>query len=208
MTRERASLLEGIYAVVNESSRAQEIAEAVLRAGVRFFQYRAKSGINVRQLHALLELVHAADGLLVLDDDWRAARDHGCDGVHLGPADDGFADLSPVRAAFENGVIGLSCGSEAEMRHAQRSGADYAGVGPVFATTTKCDAGEPIGVAGLRRIAGAAPLKVAAIGGISPENVAGVKASGVAMACAIGAFEAADPFATARALVKAWNVKR
>jgi thiamine-phosphate pyrophosphorylase len=206
VTRERAPHLRGVYVVVNDTPRALEIARAALGAGVRLIQYRAKRGIDAGRLRELVRMTHDTGGLLLANDDWRAAMEYGCDGVHLGPGDDGFDDLRPIRAAFARGIVGLSCGNEDEMRHAHSMDADYAGVGPVYATASKDDAGEPIGIDGLRRIASAAPLPVAAIGGIGAARVAEVRASGVAMACVIGALEnAVDPLAEARALVRAWN---
>lgn len=207
MTRaQRASRLHGIYAIVNDSPRSLALAQAALDGGVRLLQYRAKNGIAHERLRALVDVAHRRGALLILNDDWRAAAAHGCDGVHLGPGDEGFSDLAPVRAAFPDAIVGLSCASEEEMRAARRRGADYAGVGSVFETSSKEDAGTPIGIAGLRRIAESAPLPVAAIGGIRSEDIAEVKGAGAAMAAVISAIaSAAAPRAAARDLVRAWE---
>lgn len=207
MTRaQRASLLHGIYVIVNDSPRCLEIAQAALDEGVRVLQYRAKSGIAEDRLRALVDAAHRHDALVILNDEWRAAKGQGCDGVHLGPGDEGFSDLAPVRAAFPQGIIGVSCASEEEMRCAHRGGADYAGVGSVFATSSKEDAGAPIGIAGLQRIAASAPLAVAAIGGITIDSIGEIKRTGVAMAAVISAIaNVADPRAAAHDLVRAWE---
>ena len=207
MTRaERASLLHGIYVVVDDAESALDVARASLDAGVRVLQYRAKSGIVVSRLRALRALARDRASLLILNDDWRAAIENASDGVHLGPGDDGFSDLTTVRARMPEALIGLSCANEAEMRTARAAGADYAGVGAVYATPSKSDAGAPIGIDGLLRVASAAALPVAAIGGINLENVGAVKRSGVAMAAVISAVaSAADPATAARELVRAWE---
>ncbi len=199
--------LHGIYAIVNDAPGAARLAAAVLEAGVSIIQYRAKGGIVPETLRALRGLTRAHGALLIVNDDWRAALAFDCDGVHLGPDDGGFADLAPVRAAMAGRLIGLSCGTPSEAVYALTAGADYLGVGAVFATASKADAGGPIGVAGLRRVAAAAAsLPVAAIGGISIENLAAVRAAGVAMAAVISAISGApDPGAAARALVEAWD---
>jgi len=203
---ERASLLHGIYVVVNDSERSVEIARAALAAGVRVLQYRAKNGIVGERLRALVVAARERGAIVLLNDDWKAAAAHGCDGTHLGPGDPGFADPAAVRAALPECVVGLSCGSEGEMRAAHRAGADYAGVGSVYATVSKPDAGEPIGIDGLRRVATAASLAVAAIGGITIDNVGEVRRTGVAMAAVVSEVERAkDPAAAARALVRAWD---
>lgn len=208
LTRDaRATLLHGIYLIVNEGERNPvAIARDALRAGVRVVQYRAKHGIVAENLHALRDATRDAGALLIVNDDWRAAVDYDCDGVHLGPDDDGFIDIVPVRAAIGDRLIGLSCGTVAEAEAAQRLGADYIGVGSVYATTSKGDAGDPIGIAGLRRVAGAAALPVAAIGGIDAPRLAAVRETGVAMAAVISAIVQADvPFEAAQQLVQRWN---
>lgn len=206
---ERGERLRGIYAIVNEGEGdAVTIARDVLRAGVRVVQYRAKAGIVAENLRALRDAARDADALLVVNDDWRAALEFDCDGVHLGPDDAGFIDIAPVRAALGDRLIGLSCGTVAEAQTAQRMGADYIGVGSVYATASKGDAGHPIGIEGLRRVAAAAALPVAAIGGIDEERLEAVRETGVAMAAVISAIVRADvPFEAAGRLVRRWNAR-
>lgn len=211
---DRAALLHGIYAIVSchaEPVAGREhaglrVAQAALDAGARIVQYRAKHGIVPHELHAMRELTRAANALLVLNDDWRAALEYDCDGVHLGPDDAGFVDVAPVRAALGERLIGLSCGTVEEARAAESGGADYLGVGSVYATSSKADAGAPIGIDGLRRIAAATRLPVAAIGGITLERLEDVARSGVAMAAVISAIAGApDPYAASAELVRRWN---
>jgi thiamine-phosphate diphosphorylase len=204
---ERSARLRGIYCIVNEGARTPlEIATGALRGGVRVLQYRAKNGIEPEHVHALRELTHFHDALLILNDDWRAALDLDCDGVHLGPDDSGFTDAELVRAAFGERIVGLSCGTVAEARAALPRDVDYVGVGPVFATASKEDAGAPIGIADLIAVAAATALPVAAIGGITSQNVPDVRRSGVAMAAVISAIaDARDAGAAAKMLVDLWN---
>ena len=144
--------------------------------------------------------------MLIVNDDWRAALDFDCDGVHLGPDDEGFVELGPVRDALGQRIIGLSCGTVEEAQSANRLRADYIGVGAVYATGSKADAGDPIGIEGLMRVAGVAAMPVAAIGGISSRNLPTVRQTRVAMAAVISAIsDAADPNAAARELVDRWN---
>ena len=204
---ENGARLRGIYAIVNDPGPdPQRIAGAAIDAGVRILQYRAKRGIDARRLRALRALTARAGALLIVNDDWRAALEFGCDGVHLGPGDDGFGDLAPVRAALGRRLLGVSCGTCVEARGATAAGADYVGVGSVYATASKADAGPPIGLEGLRAVAAATPLPVAAIGGIGLSNVSDVARTGVAMAAVISAIaDSADPRAAAAALVGAWR---
>jgi thiamine-phosphate pyrophosphorylase len=202
----RDARLAGIYCIVNASHRCLEIAGAALSGGVRIVQYRAKGAFVVEQAQALRDVTRAHGALFIINDDWRAALDCDADGVHLGPDDAGFARVSEVRAAFGNRIVGLSCGTPDEAHAAHEAGADYIGVGAVYATASKEDAGEPIGIAGLQRVAAAAPLPVAAIGGITAQRLSEVRATGVAMAAVLAAIsDAAHPQAAAEELARLWR---
>jgi thiamine-phosphate pyrophosphorylase len=199
-----------MYAIVNEDGRdPRPFVTSILDAGVRIVQYRAKGGIAAESLRTIRELTRAADALLIVNDDWRAAIVFDCDGAHLGPDDDGFAHVPVVRTRFGERLIGLSCGTVAEAKAVKPKEIDYLGVGSVFATASKSDAGEPIGIEGLRAVAAATKLPIAAIGGINAENIDEVHATGVAMAAVISALSSAsDAGAAAHELVERWNASR
>ena len=89
---------------------------------------------------------------------------------------------------------------------AKALGADYIGTGPYALSSSKLDAGEAIGVAGLRAVVDATTLPVAAIGGIEIADLSAVAGSGARMAAVIAAIaRGPDPGANARALVERWN---
>jgi thiamine-phosphate diphosphorylase len=203
----RVALLRGIYAIVNEDeSDPLHLARAVTDAGIRIVQYRAKRGIVERHLRELREIVRACGGLLIVNDDAEAALRFDCDGVHLGPGDPNFSNVAPVRAALGDRLIGLSCGTVEEARAASERDVDYLGVGSVFATTSKDDAGDSIGIEGLQRVANASRFPIAAIGGIDAFNLGAVARSGVAMAAVISAIARdPDPGFAARRLVRMWG---
>ena len=199
------ALLRGPYAIVNEAPGAERIVEAALAAGIRIVQYRAKEGIDPERLRAFCERVQSQGALAIGNDDWRAAQAAGCDGVHLGPGDDGFEEPARVRALWPEAILGLSIGLPDEAR-AIDGAVDYLGVGAVFATASKPDAGDPIGLEGLQAVARATTLPICAIGGITSERLASVRASGAMMAATISALAAsADPLDAARRFVAAWE---
>jgi thiamine-phosphate pyrophosphorylase len=204
--RERAKQLQGIYVVLNEGPSLPELARAALDAGVKLVQYRAKGGIVPKTLGVLRAMTSECDALLILDDDWRAAVAFECDGVHLGHGDDGFEQVAAVRHALGDHVIGLSCGTLGEVTTANGSDADYLGIGSVYATSSKADAGVPIGIDGLRELVMASAFPVAAIGGITTAAIPGIRQAGAAMAAVISAVsQASDPWRAARELVEAWR---
>lgn len=201
----RVSRLRGVYAIVNGGDRACELARAAVSAGILIVQYRAKGGIDEDVARAIRAITREAGALMIVNDEWRAVERLEADGVHVGPEDAGPADLRAMRAALPDAAIGVSCGTEDEARAAQRAGADYLGVGSVFATASKSDAGDPIGLDGLARIAASTSLPVAAIGGITYERLRDVRDTGVAMAAVLSAIAVADAAGAARALVERWN---
>ena len=199
--------MRGIYAVVDGDGRDPvAIARAALHAGVRIVQYRAKGGIVPETAVALRRATLECGALCIMNDDADAAARYDFDGVHVGPDDRGFADIAGLREVLGARLIGVSCGTVEEAVAAEAGGADYLGVGAVYPTATKPDAGEPIGIDGLARVAAATALPVAAIGGIGLAQVAEIRATGVAMAAVVSAIAGArDPQAAAEALVFAWN---
>lgn len=209
MTRAaRAALLRGIYAIVNENAQRDpvELTRAILEGGARIVQYRAKSGIVPAHAQAIRALTRDRNALFIINDDWRAVQTYDADGVHLGPEDAVPEDLAAIRAALPDRLIGISCGTPEEAEAADASDVDYIGVGAVYATGSKADAGDPIGIAGLQRVAAVTRLPVAAIGGIGLRDVSDVRASGLAMAAVISAIAGADePREATASLVRAWN---
>ena len=202
----RGQLLRGIYVILNEEPRLLDLARAVLDAGVRIVQYRAKAGIVAQRVDRLRALTRERDALLIMNDDWRAADRFDCDGVHLGPGDAGFDRIAPVRAALPQRLIGLSCGTIDEVHAANASGVDYVGVGSVYATRSKSDAGAPIGMAGLWALVNASAVPAAAVGGIAASTLPEIRRTGAAMAAVISAISGApEPRRAARALIEGWN---
>jgi thiamine-phosphate pyrophosphorylase len=198
------SRLRGIYALI-DPTRVEPIAftEALLRGGIRLMQIRAKEGIDTYTLVAIVQRVRAAGGIAIVNDDVAMARL--ADGVHLGQEDAAALDLAAVRSALGTRIIGLSCGTPQEARAVDPALIDYLGVGPVFATGSKHDAGFPIGISGTRAVVAATTLPCAAIGGIGPATVTRVRESGATMAAVISALVCDDPEGAARALVAAWG---
>ncbi|MFN2449069.1 MAG: thiamine phosphate synthase [Candidatus Baltobacteraceae bacterium] len=200
-------LLSGIYAIVNDTHPDPvALTAAVLAGGARIVQYRAKRYFNPAHAFAIRALTGESGALFLLNDRWHDLERFCADGAHVGPDDAPFEALPAIRARIGTRLLGVSCGTQREAQSAQASGADYLGVGAVFATASKNDAGPPIGMEGLRAIVRASALPVAAIGGITLQEVPQVRAAGAAMAAVISAISGApDPLAATAALVRAWG---
>jgi thiamine-phosphate diphosphorylase len=179
-----------------------ETVEAALLGGVTAVQLREKSSTDLETLRLaerLRELCNEHDATLFLNDRVDIALAAGADGVHLG-----VDDLPiPVARRLSNDqfVIGFSPDTDTGARSAKFEGASYLGVGPVFGTASKSDAGPAIGISILKRRGFVAELPVIGIGGIDATNAASViraGAAGVAVMSAI--LRAEDPKAAAAEL--------
>jgi thiamine-phosphate pyrophosphorylase len=173
------------------------LALAAERGGVTCVQLRLKEAEPRMLVAAARALVDALHVPLLVNDRPDVAVVAGAAGVHLGPG-----DLPPRlarRVLGTSAVIGVSVGSEGEALAA--GDADYWGIGPWSVTTTKGDAGAPLGADGfgrLVRLAGGRPC--IAIGGVQPEDIADVRgAGGAGVAVVSGILAAPDPAAAARA---------
>lgn len=201
--------LAGIYALLEPDRHDDPAAylDALLRGGIRMFQIRAKRGIAPALFARLVARVRAAGGRAIANDDLDLAL--AADGVHLGQEDLAPHDPAGLRERLGARTIGVSCGTPAEARAVDPRYVDYLGVGPIFATRSKDDAGGPIGVNGVRVVVEASALPVAAIGGITLPALDRVRETGAAMAAVISALSAApDPEDAARRFVAAWEGRR
>ncbi len=167
----------------------EELAEMVLRAGVGVVQFREK-GMSAKQMFEiakrLRKLTEEYGATFIVNDRVDLALAVDADGVHVGQED---LPAEVVREIFD-GIVGVSAHTVEEAKKAERY-ADYLGVGPVFATKTKRDAKEPIGLEGLRRIVEAVSVPVVAIGGINRDNVLEVLKTGVSGVAVISAIAGA-----------------
>jgi thiamine-phosphate pyrophosphorylase len=178
-----------------------------LSAGAPAIQLRAKdrSARDLADLGRELRRETAAhDALLFVNDRLDVALAIGADGVHLGPDD---LPLASVRRTVPSTlVIGISTDDPEEAREAERLGADYVGVGAVWPTPSKADAGEAIGPAGVACVARAVTIPVVGIGGITVERAAELRGTGAAGIAVIGAVMGApNPAASVRALLASFE---
>jgi thiamine-phosphate pyrophosphorylase len=174
-----------------------ERAAAAVRGGATMVQLRLQDESPRTLAEAARALRRAVPGvpLLVVDRaDVALATD--ADGVHVGG--DGIVPAALRRVVPEGFIIGVSVGTDDDV--ARAAGADYVGIGPVFAAGGP-GAGMAIGVERFRVLAERCGVPAVAIGGIAPENAGAVLAAGAVGVAVISAlFGAADPMLAARAL--------
>lgn len=180
-----------------------EQIEAVLKNGVTLLQLREKR-LPEEQLVAeaiqVKALCRRYQVPLIINDNVNAALKSGADGVHVGVDDLPVKEIR--RRAGKGFIIGATAKTVEQAKQAEQAGADYLGVGAVFPSPTKKSAIR-ITVEQLREICGSVSIPVAAIGGITEQNIvqlAGSGADGFAVVSAV--FGADDPGAAANRLLK------
>jgi len=157
----------------------EEVAGAMLDSGIRIIQYREKTKKMARKYEECLRLramTRERGAAFIVNDDIDLAMLVGADGVHVGQED---LPVQAVRSLVgEDMAIGLSTHCPEEARAAMAKGADYIGVGPIFATRTKEDVCAPVGLEYLDFVVSQIDLPFVAIGGIKEHNLAEVVAHG------------------------------
>jgi thiamine-phosphate pyrophosphorylase len=180
-----------------------EVAEAAIAGGATVIQLRDKTAstrLLVEEGQALRRLTRERGALLIVNDRIDVALAVDADGAHVGqddmPAALAREMLGPAR------ILGVSAGNLAEAEAAVAAGADYLGVGPIYATRGKDDAGAPVGPDLLAQIAARWNTPQVAIGGISVENTTDVvRAGAVGIAVITAVVNAEDVTGAARELV-------
>ncbi|MGY0169529.1 thiamine phosphate synthase [Lactococcus petauri] len=147
----------------------------ILQSGVSSYQFRDKGTIYRNQNQrrtTVLKLQEAAKDLhipFIVNDDLELACMIQADGVHLGQQDRAIAEarekLGPKK------YIGLSVRNKQELLAAQKSDADYLGIGPIYPTSSKSDAAEPFGEKQLRELLLVNQKSIVGIGGITLDSL-------------------------------------
>lgn len=175
---------------LSRKGNEHDVREAI-RAGVSVVQYRAKNLSTRAMLDEAARLRRLCKGkaLFLVNDRVDVCLASSADGVHLGQED--MPCNQARRILGKKRVIGVTVHTPAQALAAVRDGADYLAVSPVFATSTKADAGAACGTARISEIRGKVDLPLVAIGGITLANAQSVIEAGADCVCAISAVVAA-----------------
>ena len=195
-----------LYAITDKGAlHGRDICKAVedaVKGGATIIQLREKEldeKALTEEAAKLTEICHRYNVPLIVNDNVDAAINSGADGVHVGMED---TPVSEIRARVSDEfIIGATAKTVEQAKKAQAEGADYLGVGAVFPSPTKKDAIR-ITNEQLREIANSVDIPVAAIGGISKDNILQLQGSGADGAAVVSAIFAQDDIAEAAAELK------
>ncbi len=192
-----------LYVITDErSSRGRshlQVVDAAIQGGADVIQLRDKTASSGRLYQVALslrKLTREAKVSFIVNDRLDVALAVDADGVHVGQED---LPASVVRRILGPGrILGVTAETVEEAAIAEKDGADYLGIGPVFETRkTKADAGPPQGPAIIANIRPHTRLPIVAIGGIKAENARAVREAGADAAAVVSAIVGADDIAQA-----------
>lgn len=196
-----------LYLVTDRSlSRGRSIEEIVsgaVRGGVTCVQLREKHCSTrefVRQARSLQPILSKYNIPLIINDRLDVALAVGADGVHLGQSDMHIGDAR--RLMGKKIIIGISAENLDDAIVAEKEGADYIGMSPVFATETKTDTAAPLGLDGIRQIRKVVKIPLVGIGGIHAANLREVVWAGADGVAVVSAIVSADCPETAASELK------
>ena len=173
---------------------------AAVRGGATSIQVRLKTAAPREVVEITRSIMSTVDVPVIVNDRADIALAAGAAGVHVGEADLPVAAIR--RFVPPNFIIGASLGSDAELANAKD--ADYVGIGPVYSSDSKGDAGTAIGVEGFKRLAALVEHPAVAVGGITADRALQITLSGAAGVAVINAiFKADDPESATRTIAAA-----
>jgi thiamine-phosphate pyrophosphorylase len=163
-----------LYVVTTEPKNNlsyEHMVEQAILGGADIIQYRDESNRTDRQklilIRSLREITKKYNVPLIINNRLDLAVIAGADGVHVGQDD---IPAALIRRLGEDFIIGLSVSSVDEAMEAEKIGADYIGVGPVFDTPIK-PLNNSIGLDLTSKIYNSVKIPVVAIGGIDENNL-------------------------------------
>ena len=172
------------------------VVEDALKGGITLFQFREKGEgalegkDKVELAIKLQDLCKKYNVPFIVNDDIELALEIDADGVHVGQDDLG---VDEIRKLMPNKIIGLSIGNEEELKQSKVEYVDYVGVGPVYVTQSKDDAGGAIGYEGLELMRRFLPqMPLVAIGGIQTQHIKDVMKTNVDGVSIISAISYSD----------------
>lgn len=191
-------LNSNIYGLTAESlSKGRtniQVVTEMIAAGIKVIQYREKDKSSKEMYEeclAIRKLTQEAEVTFIVNDRLDLALAVDADGLHLGQ-DDLPIEIARNLLGPEK-ILGLSTHSQEEAIKAEESGiVDYIGVGPIFDTETKKDAGKGLGLAYLEYVSQNIKLPFVAIGGIKESNVQAVVNSGARMVAIVSDIVSAE----------------
>jgi len=170
-----------------------EVMEEAILGGADIIQLREKNKSKKELLEMARELKKLTtkyDIPFIVNDHIDIALAVDADGIHLGQDDLPLAEARRIMGP--NKIIGISTHALEEAIEAEKNGADYIGVGPVYETKSKVDVVDPVGLGYVQEVVKHTTIPFVAIGGIKLHNLEQVLQAGAKSICVISAIVGAE----------------
>jgi len=182
MTKEEVLHKIRLYVLISSkiaTRSVKETAKLVIDGGADAIQLREKTISDsdfISLAGEIREITTNKGTLFIINDRVNVARELNADGVHLGQHD--MSVLEARNIIGNEKIIGVSTHNIKQARQAQKDGADYIAVGPVYPTSTK-DYEPSVGLKVVQEVSREINVPIFAIGAITLENLDGVVKAGV-----------------------------
>lgn len=181
--RKRLLKKSQIYLIIDsqvyKEKNIPRLAQRIKELNIDIIQYRDKSSRResiFKKAELLSDELSGSETLFIINDYADIALKVNCDGVHLGQDD---TSIEEARAKLgEEKIIGVSCHSLKEALSAEKAGADYIAIGPIFPTPLKPEGGKGVGLELIKDLRKKIRIPFFAIGGINMSNIKKVRRAG------------------------------
>ena len=166
--------------------------KSAVEAGCKIVQYREKNKSTKEMISEAVAIKKICEGkaVFLVNDRVDVAIAVDADGVHIGQSDISFEDARKILG--DDKIIGLTVHNLDEAVDAERIGARYVGLAPIFETDTKEDIMVPCGVCMIEKVRQGVSLPIVAVGGISKDNIGDVIQAGADSVVCISAVVGSD----------------
>ncbi len=194
--KDKLARLKGIYVIIDaawlKGRKPADIAVQAIKGGAGVIQLRCKECVHrvfLKMARDVQEVCREKGVLFIVNDSLEIALAVKADGLHAGKEDMPANELKKLLPI--DMILGYSARTLEEAKQASKEGADYLGVGAMFATTTK-ESAEVVGPERIHQIKKVVDLPIVAIGGINKDNIKEVMEAGADAAAVISAVMGAD----------------
>lgn len=179
------------YSSVSRKGTFSDVKNAV-DAGCKIVQYREKNKSAREMIKEAKKLKQICEGkaIFLVNDRVDVALAVGADGVHIGQNDISVEDAR--RLTGPDKIVGLTVHNVKEAIQAEKMGADYVGLAPIYNTDTKEDSGIPCGPETIAQVRKNINLPIVAVGGVNKNNVKEVISKGADSVVSVSAVLSSD----------------
>lgn len=175
----KKSLDYSLYLVTDQklagNQSLADIVKSAIAGGVTIVQYREKDASTkymIEQANEIHKITKMAGVPLIIDDRADVMLAINAEGLHVGQSD--MPAVLARKLIGPDKILGVTAKNVDQAIQAEKDGANYIGCGDIFGTTSKVDAGIPIGLDGFNKRLHSVSIPVVGIGGITINNVASV----------------------------------